>query len=185
MAAQTSTASIASSFLRRGGGRRSPAIARIGVSSWLIGHRPRLRIYDNCKAYFCATVFMTLRRKRSISHCRDCHVVDYSGCDFARPSANSLSVAFARAFAALRKSARKITFELLRLAHERAWPRSCQTLSTPRSPLKRGPLAWRLYHDDNPEQVNKDGWPAGRALLCRAYRTGGEPIAFAGAKNAI
>ena len=107
------------------------------VPSRLIGHRLRVRIYDDrLECFLGATAIVTLQRGRPISECKGGHVVDYRHVIHAlrkKPMALANLVyreqlfprpAFARAFATLReregdKRACKITVELLALAHER------------------------------------------------------------------
>jgi hypothetical protein len=107
------------------------------VPSRLIGHRLRVRLYDDrLECFLGATPIMTLRRGRPISDTKSGHVVDYRHVIHAlrrKPMAlNNLVYrdglfprpAYARAFEALHRSlgdkrACKTTVELLALAHER------------------------------------------------------------------
>ncbi len=106
--------------------------------SRLIGHRLRVRLYDDrLDCFLGATPMMTLRRGQPLSGNKGGHVVDYRHVIHAlrkKPMAlNNLVYrdqlfprpAFARAFEALRaeagdKRACKLTVELLALAHDRA-----------------------------------------------------------------
>jgi hypothetical protein len=108
------------------------------VPSRLIGHRLRVRIFDDrLECYLGATPVATLRRGRPVSDLRGGHVVDYRHVIHAlrrKPMALANLVyrdqlfpraAYKRAFDALRergddKRACKITVELLALAHENA-----------------------------------------------------------------
>ena len=105
--------------------------------SRLIGHRLRVRLYDDrLECFLGATPVMTLRRGRPVSEHKGGHVVDYRHVIHAlrkKPMAlNNLVYrdqlfprpAYARAFEALHqtvgdKRACKLTVELLALAHER------------------------------------------------------------------
>src|SRR5215471_12280055 len=105
--------------------------------SRLIGHRLRVRLYDDrLECFLGATPVMTLRRGRPVSEQKGGHVVDYRHVIHAlrkKPMAlNNLVYrdqlfprpAYARAFEALHKSvgdkrACKLTVELLALAHDR------------------------------------------------------------------
>ena len=105
--------------------------------SRLIGHRLRVRLYDDrLECFLGATPMMTLRRGRPVSDQKGGHVVDYRHVIHAlrkKPMAlNNLVYrdqlfprpAYARAFEALHqtvgdKRACKLTVELLALAHER------------------------------------------------------------------
>jgi hypothetical protein len=107
------------------------------VPSRLIGHRLRVRLYDDrLECFLGATPIVTLSRGWPISECKGGHVVDYRHVIHAlrkKPMALANLVyrdqlfprpAFAWAFAALReregdKRACKITVELLALAHDR------------------------------------------------------------------
>ena len=107
------------------------------VPSRLIGHRLRVRIYDDrLDCYLGTTQVATLRRGKPVSDTRGSHVVDYRHIIHAlrrKPLALLNLVyrdqlfprrAFARAFDALRehcdhRQACKITVELLALAHDR------------------------------------------------------------------
>ena len=108
------------------------------VPSRLIGHRLRVRIFDDrLECFLGATPVATLRRGRPVSDLRGGHVVDYRHVIHAlrrKPMALANLVyrdqlfpraAYKRAFDALRergddKRACKITVELLALAHENA-----------------------------------------------------------------
>ena len=108
------------------------------VPSRLIGHRLRVRIFDDrLECFLGATPVATLRRGRPISDIRGGHVVDYRHVIHAlRRKPMALTnliyrdqlfprIAYKRAFDALRehgddKRACKIMVELLALAHERA-----------------------------------------------------------------
>jgi len=105
--------------------------------SRLIGHRLRVRLYDDrLECFLGATPVMTLRRGRPVSENKGGHVVDYRHVIHAlrkKPMAlNNLVYrdqlfprpAYARAFEALHqtvgdKRACKLTVELLALAHDR------------------------------------------------------------------
>ena len=105
--------------------------------SRLIGHRLRVRLYDDrLECFLGATPMMTLRRGRPVSEQKGGHVVDYRHVIHAlrkKPMAlNNLVYrdqlfprpAYARAFEALHqtvgdKRACKLTVELLALAHDR------------------------------------------------------------------
>jgi len=105
--------------------------------SRLIGHRLRVRLYDDrLECFLGATAMMTLRRGRPASKSKGDHVVDYHHVIHAlrkKPMAlNNLVYrdqlfprpAYARAFEALHQSvgdrrACKFTVELLALAHDR------------------------------------------------------------------
>jgi len=105
--------------------------------SRLIGHRLRVRLYDDrLECFLGTTAMMTLRRGRPVSENKGGHVVDYRHVIHAlrkKPMAlNNLVYrdqlfprpAYARAFEALHKSvgdkrACKLTVELLALAHDR------------------------------------------------------------------
>lgn len=107
------------------------------VPSRLIGHRLRVRLYDDrLECFLGATAIVTLPRGWPVSERKGGHVVDYRHVIHAlckKPMALANLVyrdqlfprpAFARAFAALRqregdKRACKIIVELLALAHER------------------------------------------------------------------
>ena len=108
------------------------------VPSRLIGHRLRVRIYDDrLDCFLGATHVATLRRGQPVSDSKGGHVVDYRHVIHAlrrKPMALLNLVyrdrlfprpAYARAFEALREAgndrhACKVTVELLALAHERA-----------------------------------------------------------------
>ena len=108
------------------------------VPSRLIGHRLRVRIYDDrLECFLGATPVATLRRGQPVSDCKGGHVVDYRHVIHAlrrKPMALRSLVyreqlfprpAYARAFEALRdrcdeRHACKTMVELLMLAHERA-----------------------------------------------------------------
>jgi hypothetical protein len=108
------------------------------VPSRLIGHRLRVRIYDDrLDCFLGATHVATLRRGQPVSESKGGHVVDYRHVIHAlrrKPMALLNLVyrdrlfprpAYARAFEALRgagddRHACKVTVELLALAHERA-----------------------------------------------------------------
>jgi len=105
--------------------------------SRLIGHRLRVRLYDDrLECFLGTTAMMTLRRGRPVSENKGGHVVDYRHVIHAlrkKPMAlNNLVYrdqlfprpAYARAFEALHQSvgdkrACKLTVELLALAHDR------------------------------------------------------------------
>ena len=105
--------------------------------SRLIGHRLRVRLYDDrLECFLGATPMMTLRRGRPVSAGKGGHVVDYRHVIHAlrkKPMALDNLVyrdqlfprpAYARAFAALHESlgdkrACKLTVDLLALAHDR------------------------------------------------------------------
>jgi hypothetical protein len=105
--------------------------------SRLIGHRLRVRLYDDrLDCFLGSTLVATLKRGRPVSDVKGGHVVDYRHVIHAlrkKPMAlSSLAyrdqlfphAAFRKAFEALRSSdgdrrACKITVELLALAHER------------------------------------------------------------------
>jgi hypothetical protein len=107
------------------------------VPSRLIGHRLRVRIYDDrLECYLGATPVVTLRRGRPVSENKGGHVIDYRHVIHAlrrKPMALANLVyrdqlfpreAYRRAFEALRercddRHACKVTVELLMLAHER------------------------------------------------------------------
>jgi hypothetical protein len=107
------------------------------VPSRLIGHRLRVRIYDDrLECFLGATPVATLRRGQPVSDNKGGHVVDYRHVIHAlrrKPMALANLVyrdqlfphpAYKRAFEALReqrddRSACKVTIELLALAHER------------------------------------------------------------------
>jgi transposase InsO family protein len=111
------------------------------VPSRLIGHRLRVRIYDDrLECFLGATPVVTLRRGRPVSEHKGGHVVDYRHVihSLRRKPLALLNLvyrdqlfpcpAFARVFEALRqryedRRACKIIVELLTLAHERA----CET----------------------------------------------------------
>jgi hypothetical protein len=106
--------------------------------SRLIGHRLRVRLYDDrLECFLGSTAMMTVRRGEPVSESKGGHVVDYRHVIHAlrkKPMALLNLVyrdqlfphpAYARAFEALRalvpeKKACKITVELLALAHDRA-----------------------------------------------------------------
>lgn len=106
--------------------------------SRLIGHRLRVRLYDDrLECFLGSTAMMTVRRGEPVSETKGGHVVDYRHVIHAlrkKPMALLNPVyrdqlfphpAYARAFEALRalvpeKKACKITVELLALAHDRA-----------------------------------------------------------------
>jgi transposase InsO family protein len=106
--------------------------------SRLIGHRLRVRLYDDrLECFLGSTAMMTVRRGEPVSESKGGHVVDYRHVIHAlrkKPMALLNLVyrdqlfphpAYARTFAALRalvpeKKACKITVELLALAHDRA-----------------------------------------------------------------
>lgn len=108
------------------------------VPSRLIGHRLRVRIFDDrLECFLGGTPVATLRRGRPVSEVRGGHVVDYRHVIHAlrrKPMALANVVyrdqlfpraAYKQAFEALReqgddKRACKVTVELLALAHERA-----------------------------------------------------------------
>jgi hypothetical protein len=108
------------------------------VPSRLIGHRLRVRIFDDrLECFLGSTPVACLRRGRPVSETRGGHVVDYRHVIHAlrrKPMALANLVyrdqlfpraAYKRAFEALQergdlRSACKITVELLALAHERA-----------------------------------------------------------------
>ncbi len=108
------------------------------VPSRLIGHRLRVRIFDDrLECFLGATPVATLRRGQPVSENKGGHVVDYRHVIHAlrrKPMALHNLVyrdqlfprpAYARAFEALRercdeRRACKVTVELLALAHERA-----------------------------------------------------------------
>jgi hypothetical protein len=109
------------------------------VPSRLIGHRLRVRIFDDrLECFLGATPVATLRRGQPVSDSKGGHVIDYRHVIHAlrrKPMAllnlvyrNQLFPrhAYARAFEVLRercgdRQACKATVELLALAHERAW----------------------------------------------------------------
>lgn len=108
------------------------------VPSRLIGHRLRVRIYDDrLECFLGATPVVALRRGQPVSESKGGHVVDYRHVIHAlrrKPMALANLVyrdqlfpreAYRRAFEALRercddRHACKVTVELLMLAHERA-----------------------------------------------------------------
>jgi hypothetical protein len=108
------------------------------VPSRLIGHRLRVRIFDDrLECFLGATPVATLRRGRPVSESKGGHVIDYRHVIHAlrrKPMALLNLVyrdqlfprpAYARAFEALRercgdRQACKVAVELLALAHERA-----------------------------------------------------------------
>ena len=108
------------------------------MPSRLIGHRLRVRIYDDrLECFLGATPVVTLRRGQPVSDNKGGHVVDYRHVIHAlrrKPMALVNLVyrdqlfpreAYRRAFEALRercddRHACKVTVELLMLAHERA-----------------------------------------------------------------